>query len=177
MTREDVLAILENAELDNESKINQILNLRGAEIKGKDERITELKGAVSQKDADYTALKEKYKDYDAILQERDTLVAEKAEKAFQERFNSVLGNNKPKNTFTRDGLINAFREEVAKEENAEKTDADIFKTIIGGHEKEYFEGNVIINMPKANPDVETPNELGAYLDKVYGNNPHYNKNN
>lgn len=175
MKREDVLTILENAELDNDAKITQILNLRGEEIKGKNTRISELEGTVSQKEAEYAALTEKYKDFDAILQERDSLVAEKAEKAFKERFNNVLGNNKPKNTYTRDGLENAFREEIAKEENAGKTDAEIFKTIIGGHEAECFEGNVSINMPKANPDVEAPTEIGAYLDKVYGNNPHYNK--
>lgn len=175
MKREDVLAILENQELDNDARVTQILNMRGDEIKGKNDRIKELEGVVTQKDTDYTALTEKYKDYDAILQERDTLVAEKAENAFQERFKNVLGNSKPKNTYTREGLENAFRAEVAKEENAEKTDADIFQTIVGGKEAELFEGTVTVNMTPTNPDVKPLTETQAYLDSVYGNNPYYKK--
>lgn len=176
MKREDVLAILDNQELNNDAKVTQILNMRGDEIKGKNDRIKELEGVVTQKDTDYSALTEKYKDYDAILQERDSLVAEKAENAFQERFRNVLGDNKPKNTFTREGLANAFRAEVAKEENAGKTDADIFNTIIDGHKAEYFEGAVSFNMTPTNPDAVLPNETQAYFDKVYGSNPHYKKN-
>ena len=175
MKREDVLAILDNQELDNDARVTQILNMRGDEIKGKNDRIKELEGMVSQRDTDYTKITEKYKDYDAILQERDNLKAEKAENAFQDRFKAVLGENKPKNTFTRDGLVNAFRAEVAKEENAEKTDADIFKTIIDGHEAEYFDGKVTVNMTPSNPDVTPPTETQAFLDKVYGNNPYYKK--
>ena len=175
MKREDVLAILENQELDNDARVTQILNMRGDEIKGKNDRIKELEGVVTQKDTDYTALTEKYKDYDAILQERDTLVAEKAENAFQERFKNVLGNSKPKNTYTREGLENAFRAEVAKEENAEKTDADIFKTIVDGKEAELFEGTVTVNMTPTNPDVKPLTETKAYLDSVYANNPYYKK--
>lgn len=175
MKREDVLAILENQELDNDARVTQILNMRGDEIKGKNDRIKELEGVVTQKDTDYTALTEKYKDYDAILQERDTLVAEKAENAFQERFKNVLGNSKPKNTYTREGLENAFRAEVAKEENAEKTDADIFQTIVGGKEAELFEGTVTVNMTPTNPDVKPLTETQAYLDTVYANNPYYKK--
>ena len=176
MKREDVLAILDNQELDNDARVTQILNMRGDEIKGKNDRIRELEGLVSQKDTDIATFTEKYKDYDAILQERDTLVAEKAENAFQDRFNAVLGANKPKNTFTRDGLVNAFRTEIAKEENAEKPDADIFKTIIDGHEAEYFEGKVTVNMTPINPDVTPPTETQAYLDKMYAGNPYYKPN-
>lgn len=176
MKREDVLAILDNQELDNDARVTQILNMRGDEIKGKNDRIRELEGLVSQKDTDIATFTEKYKDYDAILQERDTLKAEKAENAFQDRFNSVLGENKPKNTFTRDGLVNAFRNEIAKEENAEKQDADIFKTIIEGHEAEYFEGKVTFDMTPHNPDVTPPTETQAYLDKMYAGNPYYKQN-
>lgn len=173
MKREDVLAILENQELDNDARVTQILNMRGDEIKGKNDRIKELEGVVTQKDTDYTTLTEKYKDYDAILQERDNLVAEKAENALKSRFSSVLGDRKPKNTYTREGLENAFRAEVAKEENAEKTDADIFNTIVGGKETELFEGAVTVNMTPINPDVKPPTEVQAFLDNEYKDNPFY----
>lgn len=175
MKREDVLKVLENTELDNDAKIDQILNMRGTELNAKNTRIKELEETVSKQTSDYNALTEKYKDYETVLEERNALTAEKAENAFISRFDAVLGTHKPKNDFTRDGLVNAFRTEVAKEENAGKTDEDIFKTIIDGHEAEYFEGSVQVNMTPINPDVNPPTETQAYLDSVYKGNPYYNK--
>lgn len=175
MKREDVLKILENPELDNDSKINQILNMRGAEMIASDNRIKNLEDTLSQKEQEHNELTERYKDYDTILNELNTLVEEKAEKARQERFSVVLGENKPKNDYTREGLYNAFNAAIANEENAEKTDADIFKSIVDGKETELFEGKVTINMTPINPDVTPPTETQAYLDKVYADNPYYKK--
>ena len=103
MKREDVLKILENTELNNDSKIDQILNMRGAELNASNARIKTLEDTLSKKEQEHTDLTEKYKDYDAILNERNTLAEEKAEKARQERFSVVLGENKPKNEYTREG--------------------------------------------------------------------------
>ena len=175
MKREDVLKILENPELDNDAKINQILNMRGAEMIASDNRIKNLEDTLSQKEQEHNELTERYKDYDTILNERNTLVEEKAEKARQERFSVVLGENKPKNDYTREGLYNAFNAAIANKENAEKTDADIFKSIVDGKETELFEGKVTINMTPINPDVTPPTETQAYLDKVYADNPYYKK--
>jgi hypothetical protein len=176
MKREDVLKILENPELDNDAKINQILNMRGAELNESNTRIKNLQDTLSQKENEVAQLTEKYKDYDTILNERNTLTEEKAEKARQERFSVVLGDNKPKNDYTREGLYNAFNAAIAKEENAEKTDADIFTSIIDGKETELFEGKVTINMTPINPDVTPPTETQAYLDKMYAGNPYYKQN-
>lgn len=175
MKREDVLKILENPELDNDAKINQILNMRGTELNETNTRIKNLQDTLSQKETEIAQLTEKYKDYDTILNERNTLTEEKAEKARQERFSVVLGDNKPKNDYTREGLYNAFNVAIAKEENAEKTDAEIFTSIIDGKETELFEGKVTINMTPTNPDVTPPTELQAFFDREYANNPHYNK--
>jgi hypothetical protein len=176
MKREDVLKILENPELDNDAKINQILNMRGAEMNESNTRIKNLQDSLSQKETEVAQLTEKYKDYDTILNERNTLTEEKAEKARQERFSVVLGDNKPKNDYTREGLYNAFNVAIAKEENAEKTDADIFTSIIDGKETELFEGKVTINMTPHNPDVTPPTETKAFLDKMYAGNPYYEQN-
>jgi hypothetical protein len=173
MKREDVLKILENAELGNDAKIDQILNMRGAELSTTNARIKELEDTVAQKAAEYSSLTEKYKDYDTILQERNALTAEKAENAFKARFDSVLGTNKPKNQFTREGLMTAFRTEIEKAENAEKKDVDIFKTLVDGHEGEYFDGTVEIRMAPINPDVTPPTETQSYLNEFYKNNPYY----
>lgn len=175
MKREDVLKILENPELDNDAKINQILNMRGAEMIASDNRIKNLEDTLSQKEQEHNELTERYKDYDTILNERNALVEEKAEKARQERFSVALGENKPKNDYTREGLYNAFKAAIANEENAEKTDSDIFKSIVDGKETELFEGKVTINMTPINPDVTPPTETQAYLDKVYADNPYYKK--
>ena len=176
MKREDVLKILENPELDNDAKINQILNMRGAELNESNTRIKNLQDTISQKETEVAQLTEKYKDYDTILNERNTLTEEKAEKARQERFSVVLGDNKPKNDYTREGLYNAFNVAIAKEENAGKTDAEIFTAIIDGKETALFEGKVTINMTPTNPDVTPPTETQAYLDKMYAGNPYYKQN-
>lgn len=176
MKREDVLKILENPELDNDAKINQILNMRGTEMLETDTRIKNLQDTLTQKENEVAQLTDRYKDYDTILNERNTLTEEKAEKARQERFSVVLGDNKPKNDYTREGLYRAFNAAIAKEENAEKTDADIFTSIIDGKETELFEGKVTINMTPTNPDVTPPTETQAYLDKMYAGNPYYKQN-
>ncbi len=176
MKREDVLKILENPELDNDAKINQILNMRGAELNESNTRIKNLQDTISQKETEVAQLTEKYKDYDTILNERNTLTEEKAEKARQERFSVVLGDNKPKNDYTREGRYNAFNVAIAKEENAGKTDAEIFTAIIDGKETALFEGKVTINMTPTNPDVTPPTETQAYLDKMYAGNPYYKQN-
>lgn len=173
MKREDVLKILENHELDNDAKIDQILNMRGAELNETDTRIKTLQDTITQKENEVAQLTDRYKDYDTILNERNTLAEEKAEKARRERFSMVLGENKPKNDYTREGLYNAFNAAIANKENAEKTDADIFKSIVDGKETELFEGKVTINMTPTNPDVTPPTETQAYLDKMYAGNPYY----
>ncbi len=175
MKREDVLKILENTELDNDSKVSQILDMRSTELNASNTRIKTLEDTLSQREREHNELTERYKDYDTILNERNTLAEEKAEKARQERFSVVLGENKPKNNYTREGLYNAFIAALVNEENAEKTDADIFTSIIGGKENELFEGKVTVNMTPVNPGVTPPTETQAYLDKVYADNPFYKK--
>lgn len=175
MKREDVQKILENAELDMDSKIDSILNARGVEINTKNTRIKELEGLLSERDTSIADMTERYKDFDAILTERDALKSEKADRDLKDRFTAALGDKKPKNTFTRDGLESAFKSEIAKEENAEKEDADIFATIIEGHEAEYFDGTAPFKMAGSNPNVKTPTDTEAYLDKMYANNPFYKK--
>jgi hypothetical protein len=173
MKREDVLAILENAEIDNSAKLQAILDLNGTDVNSKNKRIKELEDAAEGRETAFETERQKYKDYESILQERDALKAEKEEKAFCDRFNSVLGNNKPKNEFTRKGLIDLFRAEVAKDENKGKEDADIFATLVKDHEAEYFESKVRFNMTPSNPNIKQPTSTEAYLNEIYKDNPFY----
>jgi flagellar basal body rod protein FlgC len=177
MKRNEVLAILENAELDNSAKLQQILDLNGASITARDQRIKALEEAAAGHSATLDAEREKYKDYDAILQERDKLKAEKEEKEFEGRFLQAMGKNKPKNDFTKKGLIDLFRSETQKAENQGKQDADIFAAMVKGKEAEYFDSPVRLSMTPTNPAIQTPTSTEAYLDAMYEKNPYYKKNN
>ena len=177
MKRDEVLSILENADLDNNAKLQQILDMNGASINAQKARLTDLEKQVATHQADLLAERDKYKDYDAIVQERDALKAEKEERASTDRFNAVLGDNKPKNNFTRKGLADLFRAELAKTENAEKQDAEIFAAMVKGHEAEFFETRHHFSTVPSNPSVGTPNDTEGYLDALYKNNPYYKKNN
>ena len=177
MKREDILAILEDAESDNSAKMQKILDMHGTDLTAKNATIRTLEEAAKTHADAIEAERAKYKDYDAIVQERDALKAEKDTRAFAERFNTVLGNNKPKNDFTKDGLINLFREATAKPENEGKKDDEIFAKIIEGREKELFDAPVRFTMTPTNPAIKTPSETQAYLDEIYAKNPFYKKTN
>jgi hypothetical protein len=177
MKREDILAILEDAETDNSAKMQKILDMHGTDLTAKNATIKTLEEAAKTHAEAIGAERAKYKDYDAILKERDTLKAEKDARAFEERFTTVLGNHKPKNDFTKDGLINRFREETAKPENEGKKDSEIFAKIIEGKEKDYFDSPVRFTMTPSNPSIKPPTDTESYLDEVYKNNPYYKKTN
>lgn len=175
MKREDVLAILENAELDNSAKLQSILDLNGADINAKNQKIKTLEDAAANHAAELEAERGKYKDYDTVLQERDALKAAKEEKEFEDRFSAALGDQKPKNEFTRKGLIDQFRSELQKEENKDKNDTQIFSDMVKGKETEYFERSVRLNMSPINPSIKNADTPAAYLDELYKDNPYYKK--
>lgn len=165
MKREEIDSILKNEELDNSGKINAILNLRGSEVNAENKRYTELE----------TKYNDAFKDYDAVLQERDTLRAEKADRAMSDRFTAVVGGKKFVNTFTADGVKKAFSDALALPENEGKTDEEIYKSLSDGKEAEWYESPVRVRMTPAAGKVDAPNQREAYLDEKYANNPFYKK--
>jgi hypothetical protein len=175
MKREDVLAILEDENLDNAAKLQRILDINGTDINGKNARIRELEDAAGTHATQLQAERDRYKDYEAILQERDALKTEKEKRVFDDRFSAVLGKNVPKNDFTRAGLEEMFKGELAKPENASKKDADIFATMISGKEKEFFDSPIRLNMTPSNPAAKIPTDTESYIDEVYRDNPYYKK--
>lgn len=177
MKREEVLAILENAEMDNSAKLQSILNLNGTDINAKNQRIKALEDAAATHATELETERNKYKDYDSIVQERDTLKAEKEAKEFEGRFSEAMGKNKPKNDFTKNGLIDLFKSELQKPENQGKQDSEIFANMVKGKETEYFESSVRLNMTPINPAIQKPTNTEAYLDELYKNNPYYKKTN
>lgn len=177
MKREDVLTILENQELDHSGKLKAIMDLNGADVNAKNARISELEGQAATHATELAAERERYKDYDAILQERDALLKEKDDRALADRFAAVLGKNTPKNDFTRKGMEELFRAELAKEENKGKEDGDIFKAMAEGKEKEWFDNPIRLDMTPINPEAKTPGKAEDYIHAMYKDNPFYNSKN
>lgn len=171
MKREEIDSILKNAELDDSGKIDAILNLRGAEVNAANKRYTDLETRYNE-----AATKlEDFKDYDAVLQERDTLRAEKAERVMSDRFAAVVGNKKFLNTYTADGVRKAFSDAVALPENEGKTDAEIFAKLEEGKGPEWYGSSVQFSMTPSAGHIETPNDAEDYVSAKHENNPWYGK--
>lgn len=190
MERAVIKSILANAELSDDAKLEQIMNLNGADITREKDTAKQIKAdleAANSKLAgfsDYDRIKTEldaeraknaaYADHDAIVAERDALKAEKEERIFDDRFDKVMGSNKFKNDFTRDGVKKMFRDELSKEENKEKKDDEILKSLVTGHETEYFDSPVKLNMTPHNPGAKAPNEIDEIIATKYKDNPWIN---
>ena len=177
MKREEILAIINDAEKSAEEKRDAIMELNGADItreRGKAAKLEERITALETDVATATEKAGKYADYDAIAKERDELLAEKTERGMQDRFTEALGGKKPRNEYTRTGLFAAFKGALAAEENKGKTDADILAGIVGDQSGDLFGTPVQINMTGVNPSVKAgTDDVKAYMDEMYKNNPFY----
>lgn len=187
MERAEIKSILANAELSDDAKLEQIMSLNGADITREKNAAKQLKTdleAANSKLESYDRIKNEldaeraknaaYADHDAIVAERDALKAEKEERIFDDRFDKVMGSNKFKNDFTRDGVKKMFRDELSKEENKEKKDEEIMQSLVTGHETEYFDSPVKLNMTPHNPDAKAPNEIDEIIATKYKDNPWIN---
>ena len=169
LNRKTITDILNNADLDDPGKVDAILNARGEEISAANARYT----ALEQQYNDAVAAGAARQDYDAVVQERDTLRAEKADREMTDRFNAVVGTNKFKNTFTADGVRKLFADAVALPENEGKTDADIFASISKDKEAEWYESTVHVSMTPSAGRIVPPDGAKAYVESEFKNNPWY----
>ena len=167
MERAAIKAILIDEDMTVEEKLEQIMRINGADI-------TREKDASAQMRNELDAEREKnirYADRDAIAEERDALRVEKKERDAQIRFDQVSNLGKFKNEFTRQGLLKLFGEAIERPENRERTDADIMKAIVKGHESEYFESSYRISMTPHSPYAKAPSEIDEIIATKYKNNP------
>lgn len=169
MKREEIEAILNESDTDIGGKVTKILNLRGEELRADKARYEALETKYNTAVADMG----KIKDYDAVLKERDDLLAEKADRAMTDRFNAVVGDRKFLNTFTADGVRKAFVEATANPDYAGKTDEEIYSAISDGKEAEWYQGTVRVNMTPSAGRVNLPDPGQAYLDEKYANSKFY----
>ena len=107
-----------------------------------------------------------FADHDQIVKERDELLAYKTKTENENRFNAVLGNNKPLNDFTREGLFGQFVAATADPANKGKTDADLFGAIIKDKERDYFGTGVTVRVP-SNSDNHEVSEMDDYIARNY----------
>lgn len=171
MNRKEIEAILNESDTDIGGKVTKILNLRGEAMESDKKRYEELESKYNTAVADM----DKFKDYDAVLKERDDLRAEKADRAMTDRFNAVVGDRKFVNTFTAEGVRKAFVDATAKPEYEGKTDEEIYTAISDGKEAEWYQGTVRVNMTPSAGRVNLPDPGQAYLDEKYATSKFYEK--
>lgn len=168
MKRSEIEAILNNAELDNAARLDQIMSIHGVDANTWNQDRANL---TRERDEARQA-GNAHSDYEQVVKERDELRAYKAEREIGDRFTAVVSGAKFKNAYTEKGVLGDFVNAIGDEKNKGRTDEDIFGEIVKGHESEYFEGRHQIMMPK--PQSQQPrSDLQAYLDEKYKDNPWY----
>lgn len=168
MKRSEIESILNNSELDNAAKLDQIMKIHGVDTNAWNQDRDTLTRERDEARQAGTA----HSDYDQIVKERDDLKAYKAEREIDDRFTAVVSGAKFKNAYTEKGVLGDFVKAIGDEKNKGRTDEDIFGEIVKGHESEYFEGRHQIMMPKPQPQ-QPRSDLQAYLDEKYKDNPWY----
>lgn len=149
MKRDQVKAIFPDA---TDDQLNAIMNLNGEDVekaKGKaaaiEELLAESEKAYKELTEQLTKAKEEAKtgeDYKARFEQLEKDVADREAKAkadaeakekaarIEQRFNSVIGDKKFTHAAIRADYLNKFGEEISKEENASKSDADVLHALI-----------------------------------------------
>ena len=106
---------------------------------------------------DAEGLKDKITDLEKQIADREE--ADKkavADKAMDERFTAVIGENKFINDFTKNGVLNEFKVALEDEANAGKADADIYGAIVKDREGLFENPNPLSGTPGANGNVTLP---------------------
>ena len=147
MTRDDLRGIIEGI---TDEQLKRILDINSADIGKVKADLDKAKGDVETangKIADYEkeigTLKESIGDTEAMQKKIDDLQAsiddrKKADEAaaadadMKNRFDTVCGEAKFLNEFTRNGLFNEFKTALADEANKTKSDKDIYEAITNG---------------------------------------------
>lgn len=157
MKRDEVKAIFPDA---TDDQITTLLNKQGAEVESwktqyntANDALTELqsKGNIDDVRTELETYKNKVAEYEANAAK----AAQEAE--LSKRFASAHGGKKFVNSYTEEGLLGAFKAEIAKPENQGKADADIYSAITKDRTDLYAND-------RQNPDIPG---TGAGIGKEY----------
>jgi len=168
-SRDEVMRILDDPNMENAEKLNALLNARSQEI-GRDRANVEALNAqiaaltaerdtarntIAQLEANQTdanALQAEINRYKDAEQARNAaLAAAECERALKTRYDSVTAGKQFVNDYTRDGLYNQFKIAIGDAANAGKGDADVFAAITNGMVGIYANPNPMINIVPPSP--------------------------
>ena len=165
-----------------DEQIDEIMNDHGAVVNAAKSGMTDLQTKVTNLEsqlaahADYDAMKSELETFragqPAIDEELKNLREYKQGREYGDRFTAVLGDRKFVNEVTRDHVFGKFTSSAADQANEGKTDAEIFQTVVGGHEEEYFKSKFGIRMTPTQTG-KAPDDVRAVQDAKYRDNPWY----
>ena len=124
MKRSEIEAILNNAEIDNATRLDQIMSIHGADANTWNQDRANL---TKERDEARQA-GNAHSDYDQIVAERDELRAYRDEREMSDRFAKVVSGAKFKNTYTEKGVMGDFVKALGDDQNKGKTDEEIIVT-------------------------------------------------
>lgn len=145
MKRENLKSIIPDI---TEEQIDAVLNLRSSEIERTNKEIEDLKTQIEAKgneidrykttvaelekaNGDSEELNRRIQELQATIEEHEEADRQAAaEKALNDRFGAVLGENEFINDFTYNGIYSEFRTALEAEGNKGKSDADIYAAIV-----------------------------------------------
>lgn len=150
----------------------------------------EGKEALEQTIADQTAQLQRFADYDEIVRERDELRTNssatteelaqlreyKDNREYGDRMSAVQGERQFVNDITKNHVFGEFVTAAKSAENAQKTDDEIFQTVIDGHEQEYFKTKFGVRMAPTHSG-KSVDDVKAVQDAKYKDNPYYHPKN
>lgn len=157
-----------------EEQVESVMSMNGADITREKQRATDLQAQIDTLTSEAQTTAQRYATYDADMEELASLRAERDERGRKDRFHAVLGDRKPKNEYTANGLYADFCTAIADPANAERKDEEVFGDLIKDREQECFESRVSITMtPSA--DIPAIDPLREVQDRKYANNPFYKR--
>lgn len=174
MERKKIADIISNAEMDSDAKTDSIFAIFNGERNDAIKALNTMTEQYNQAKASIDSMS----DYEAVKQERDTLLAEKGERDISDRFSAVSNGSKWKNNYTREGVFSEFKTALADGGNKGKTDDDIFKSVIGERSAELFDTAPQIHMEPSKGGKTSSSEkesLEDFLAEKYKNNPYYRR--
>ena len=142
MTRKDISSIFADA---TEEQINALLDINSTDIGNAKRKLENdlatANSTLAERDktiadleknqGDTAAMQKVIDEYKAADEQRKANEAAAAEQAaLMTRFDTVAGDKKFINDFTRNGIIAEFKDALAKDENKGKGDADIFAAVV-----------------------------------------------
>lgn len=174
-------AMLEGYGLSKE-QIDSIMAEHGKAVNAAREGMNTLQQTI----AEQTAQLQRYADYDDVVRERDELRTSSESyneelvqlreyrdtREYGDRMTTALGEKQFVNEVTRNHVFGEFVTAAKNPENAQKTDAEIFQAVVGGHEQEYFKSKFGVKMTPTHSN-RSVDDVKAVQDAKYANNPFY----